>query len=192
MIHLVISGPPGSGKGTQAALIAEKYDWKHISTGAVLRDAIKKGTPLGKIAKQKIDYGNFVSDDIANRIIQEFLDENKDVNGFIFDGYPRTLSQAKIYEKMLASLNIKMGGFLLLNVEERLLTERLIARSKKSKRVDDGDLSIIQHRFEIYHKRTEPLKKYYFERDLLYNIDGNDSVDKVFDELYHNIDKIIV
>lgn len=191
MINLVIAGPPGSGKGTQAKRIADKYKLKHISTGEVLRDAIKKGSVLGRLAKTKIDHGEFVSDDVAKRIIEEFLEENKDAKGFIFDGYPRTLAQAHMFDEMLVNLKANLYGFILLQVEEPILIERLLERAEKSNRADDADLGVILHRIEIYNQRTAPLIDYYEKQKLLYRICGNDDIEKVFANVCKVIDKII-
>lgn len=191
MINLVIAGPPGSGKGTQAKRIADKYKLKHISTGEVLRDAIKKESVLGRLAKTKIDHGEFVSDDVAKRIIEEFLEENKDAKGFIFDGYPRTLAQSHMFDEMLVNLKANLYGFILLQVEEPILIERLLERAEKSNRADDADLGVILHRIEIYNQRTAPLIDYYEKQKLLYRICGNDDIEKVFANVCKVIDKII-
>jgi adenylate kinase len=191
MIYLVIAGPPGSGKGTQAKRIADKYNLEHISTGEVLRDAIRKGSVLGRLAKTKIDNGEFVSDDVAKRIIEEFLDENKNAKGFVFDGYPRTLAQAHMFDEMLVNLKASLSGFLLLEVEEPMLIERLLNRAEQSKRADDSDLGVILHRIEIYNQRTAPLIEYYEKQELLYRICGNDDIEEVFAKVCEVIDKII-
>lgn len=191
MIHLVIAGPPGSGKGTQAQLIAEKYGLTHISTGAVLRDAINKGSVLGRLAKTKIEHGEFVSDDVAKRIIEEFLQENQEAKGFIFDGYPRTIVQAQMYDEMIKALNANLSGFILLDVDENIIIERLLARAKVSKRADDADLGVIMHRIEIYNQRTLPLIEYYDKKDVLYKISGNETIEVVFTKICDVIDKII-
>lgn len=190
MIHLVIAGPPGSGKGTQAQLIAEKYGLTHISTGAVLRDAINKGSVLGRLAKTKIEHGEFVSDDVAKRIIEEFLQENQEAKGFIFDGYPRTIVQAQMYDEMINSLNANLSGFILLDVDKNIIIERLLARAKVSKRADDSDLGVIMHRIEIYNQRTLPLIEYYDKKDVLYKISGNETIEVVFTKICDVIDKI--
>ena len=192
MIHIVIAGPPGSGKGTQAIRLAEKYGLLHISTGDVLRDAINKGSTLGRLAKQKIDNGEFVSDDVAKRIIEEFLDANRDAKGFIFDGYPRTIVQAHLYDELLQRLGQKLTGFILHKVEESVLIERLILRAEKSNRADDSDLGVILHRMEIYNERTVPLIEYYENRSLLHQIVGNNNIDDVFEKICHIIDKLLI
>jgi adenylate kinase len=192
MIHIVIAGPPGSGKGTQAVRLAEKYDLMHISTGEVLRDAINKGSTLGRLAKQKIENGEFVSDDVAKRIIEEFLDLNRDAKGFIFDGYPRTIVQAHLFDELLQRLGQKLAGFILLKVEEPVLIERLLSRAEKSNRADDSDLGVILHRMEIYNERTAPLIEYYENKGLLNQVVGNNNIEYVFEKICQIIDKLLI
>jgi len=173
MKNIIIAGPPGSGKGTQAVRLADTLQLLHISTGDVLRDAIRRKTPLGIIAAERIDHGNFVSDEIALSIIREYIDnDTRRVNGFIFDGFPRTLNQAIIFDAMLAERKQSLHAFILLYVSEEITIGRMLHRASVMNRPDDADISIIKHRIKVYHELTEPIIQYYTEKGLLIRING--------------------
>jgi len=175
VIKVVFLGPPGAGKGTQAVRIAEKYNVPHISTGDILRAAVKEGTELGKLAKEYMDKGELVPDDVIIGIIRERLSQS-DVRerGFILDGFPRTLPQAEALDKMLAELNMPLDKVVYLNVDDEEIVKRLLARG----RADDTE-EVIRNRLEVYRKQTAPLIDYYSGRGILVEICGVGEIDEI-------------
>ncbi len=174
-MKVVFLGPPGAGKGTQAVRIAEKYNVPHISTGDILRAAVKEGTELGKLAKEYMDKGELVPDDVIIGIIRERLSQS-DVRerGFILDGFPRTLPQAEALDKMLAELNMPLDKVVYLNVDDEEIVKRLLARG----RADDTE-EVIRNRLEVYRKQTAPLIDYYSEKGILAEIYGVGEIDEI-------------
>lgn len=184
MFNLVIFGGPGSGKGTQSDLIIEEYGLFHISTGEVLRDQISRGTELGKIADSYISGGNLIPDDLMVNILGDALDKNKDkiTNGVIFDGFPRTIEQAKSLVTLLAERNMKVNVVLGLEVDDAELIKRLIKRGKDSGRSDDNE-ETIKKRLEVYHNQTSPLKNFYINEGLYASIKGNGTIEEIFADI---------
>lgn len=184
MFNLVIFGGPGSGKGTQSDLIIEEYGLFHISTGEVLRDQISRGTELGKIADSYISGGNLIPDDLMVNILGDTLDKNKDkiTNGVIFDGFPRTIEQAKSLVTLLAERNMKVNVVLGLEVDDAELIKRLIKRGKDSGRSDDNE-ETIKKRLEVYHNQTSPLKNFYIKEGLYAYIKGNGTIEEIFADI---------
>ena len=175
MVKVVFLGPPGAGKGTQAVKIAEKYNVPHISTGDILRAAVKEGTELGKLAKEYMDKGELVPDDVIIGIIRERLSQ-PDVRerGFILDGFPRTLPQAEALDKMLAELNMPLDKVVYLNVDDEEIVKRLLARG----RADDTE-EVIRNRLEVFRKQTAPLIDYYSEKGILAEVYGVGEIDEI-------------
>lgn len=189
MLHVILFGPPGAGKGTQSKKLIKKYDWTHISTGELLRSEIEKKTPLGIEAQKLIDDGNYVTDEMAFEIIQSEIDRNKEAKGFVFDGFPRTLYQAEKFPEL-----VRLNGhdnYLLISIEvdEEVLIERLIGRSKESGRPDDRQKDIIQKRIQIYHQKTSCIKEFYKSQGKLESVNGNGEIDTIFDEICNVIEK---
>jgi len=175
MIRVVFLGPPGAGKGTQAVRIAEKYNVPHISTGDILRAAVKEGTELGKIAKEYMDKGELVPDEIIIGIIKERLSqEDVKKNGFILDGFPRTLPQAEALDKMLEELGMPLDKVIYLNVDDEEIVKRLLARG----RADDTE-EVIRNRLKVYREQTAPLIDYYASKGLLVEINGVGDIDEI-------------
>jgi len=175
MIRVVFLGPPGAGKGTQAVRIAEKYNVPHISTGDILRAAVKEGTELGKIAKEYMDKGELVPDEIIIGIIKERLSqEDVKENGFILDGFPRTLPQAEALDKMLEELGMPLDKVIYLNVDDEEIVKRLLARG----RADDTE-DVIRNRLKVYREQTSPLIDYYTKKGLLVEINGVGDIDEI-------------
>ncbi|OJU28096.1 MAG: adenylate kinase [Sphingobacteriales bacterium 41-5] len=189
MYNLILFGPPGSGKGTQSGKLVEKYGLVHLSTGDLLRAEIAKKSPLGVEAKKLIDKGQLVPDEMVVGIIDNCLEENKEAKGFLFDGFPRTVNQAKSLEKLLALRKTAIDSVLFLNVDHDELVKRVLNRGKTSGRADDSDEEIVRKRFAIYQRDTEPVANYFNEKNMLRIITGSGSVDETFQALCKEIER---
>ncbi len=190
MKNIVIFGAPGSGKGTQSDLIISKYGLSHISTGDVLRNEIKNETELGKIAKQYIDNGQLIPDDLMTDILAKVYDSfGKDHKGVIFDGFPRTIPQAKALKAMLEERGHKISAMIELDVPEAELTVRLVKRGQESGRSDDNE-ETIKKRLAVYHNQTAPLIEWYANEGIHYHIDGVGELDRIFADICKVIDNI--
>ena len=189
MFNLVIFGAPGSGKGTQSENLIQNYGLYHISTGDVLRDHIKRGTELGKIADAFISDGKLIPDDLMINILADVLDKNADAtrNGVIFDGFPRTIEQAKALKTMLAERGTQVNAVIGLEVAEEELIDRLIKRGKDSGRSDDN-LETIKKRLDVYHNQTSPLRDFYIPEGLYEAIHGSGTVEGIFADIRTAID----
>lgn len=191
MINLVIFGPLGSGKGTQAQKIKEKYGFIHFSTGDLLRDEIKKQTPLGKNIEMVVNSGALVSDDLIEEIVKEFIKNNKNVKGIIFDGFPRTLHQAEMLDKELANNNLKIDLVIKLDIPETTIKNRLKYRAQKEKRADDND-EAINIRLQYYYQHTLPIMDYYKKTNKnIVNIYDDRDVNEVFNDICQQIDRLL-
>lgn len=186
MKFYLLFGPPGAGKGTQAKLMAKEHNLSHVSTGDLLRQEISKGTEIGKLAKQLIDNGNFVPDEVVVKMIQEKI-SNTSVNGFIFDGFPRTTTQAEILDKMLAETNEQVDKVISIIISDKVVFDRIQHRANIEGRKDDAADDIIQNRINTYHAKTEPLIEYYTKQGKYYEICGEGTIE----EIYSKIDKLI-
>ncbi len=188
MKNIVIFGAPGSGKGTQSDKIVEKYGFKHISTGDVLRDEIKNGTELGKTAKEYIDNGQLIPDSLMIDILASVYDSFGKVEGVIFDGFPRTIPQAEALKSMLAERNTEVSVMLDLEVPEEELMDRLIKRGQISGRADDNE-ETIKKRLTVYHNQTSPLIDWYKADGKYTYIKGTGALDTIFADICDAIDK---
>jgi adenylate kinase len=159
-VRLVLLGPPGAGKGTQAELLSDKLGVPHISTGNLFRANISQQTPLGREAQKYLDAGNLVPSDVTNRMVESRIAEPDAVNGFVLDGYPRTVDQAEALEKMLKESGHALDAVLSFEVPEETLVERLVERGRTSGRSDDNE-TIIRNRMNVYREETEPLLEHY-------------------------------
>ena len=187
MKNVVIFGAPGSGKGTQSENLIAHYGLFHISTGEVLRDHIARGTELGKIADKYISEGHLIPDDLMISILSSILDTTPEAkNGVIFDGFPRTIDQAKALNTMLAEKNAQVDAVIGLEVDEPELIDRLIKRGIDSGRNDDN-LETIKKRLVEYHSKTQPLQDFYIEEGKYLPIKGTGSVDDIFDRIKASI-----
>ena len=183
MFNLVIFGAPGSGKGTQSEFIIKEYGLFHISTGEVLRDHIARGTELGKIADSFISKGQLIPDELMIDILCDVLDSNPAAaDGVIFDGFPRTIHQAKALKEVLEKRGTQLNAVIGLEVEDEELIDRLIKRGKESGRSDDN-LETIQQRLKVYHSQTSPLRDYYIEEGKYLSIKGSGSVTDIFETI---------
>lgn len=189
MLNVVLFGPPGSGKGTQSKKIIGKYNLIHISTGEVLRNAIKERTALGIEAQKFIDDGNYVPDEMAIEIIKNELDKYENPNGFIFDGFPRTTYQAEHFPSILSKYNSDVHLMISLEVDENILVERLISRSKESNRADDREKEIIQKRIEIYNQKTLIVSDFYKSLGKFESVNGIGEIDLIFGKICAAIEK---
>lgn len=190
MLNIVLFGPPGAGKGTQAEKLLKKYELVHLSTGEILRGEIAAQTPLGKEAQAFMDKGELVSDSVVINMIEGMIDENNSAKGFIFDGFPRTTAQAEALDKMLNAKKINISTMLALAVDDDELIKRLLHRGKESGRSDDQNESIIANRIKIYIKNTAPVIDFYDMQGKYTSIDGTGSVEEIYDRLCESIDKV--
>jgi adenylate kinase len=190
MKNIVIFGAPGSGKGTQSDKMIAKYGFKHISTGDVLRNEIKNGTELGKTAKEYIDNGQLIPDDLMVNILASVYDSfGKEHEGVIFDGFPRTIPQAEALKKMLAERGHKVAAMIELDVPEDELMKRLILRGKQSGRSDDNE-ETIKKRLTVYHNQTAPLIDWYEKEGIHHHINGLGELDRIFADICKVIDSL--
>ena len=183
MKHFLIFGPPGAGKGTQAARLIERFGLRHVSTGDLLRREIATGTPLGLKAKTLIDKGELVPDEVVEGMIASELDAHTDVKGFIFDGFPRTTAQAEHLDAMLAERGKQVDAVLSLMIPDQTVFERIRHRAEVENRVDDTKPEVIQNRIDTYHAKTEPVIAYYKGKGVYREIDGLGTIDEVFDKI---------
>lgn len=190
MLNIVLFGAPGAGKGTQAALLADKHHLVHLSTGDIFRKEMSAETELGKLARERIDRGELVPDEIAIDMIRLQIESYPDAKGFIFDGFPRTIAQAEALDRLMAGQGMQITSMIALDVETEELISRLLKRGKDSGRADDQSLNVIQNRIDVYHKKTEPLIKYYHTLKKYKPIKGSGSVDDIFERLHQHVKAI--
>jgi len=190
MTNLVLFGPPGAGKGTQASFLKEKYNLVHISTGDVFRYNIKNATELGTLAKSYIDKGQLVPDSVTIDMLSATVDETPDANGFIFDGFPRTTAQAEALDKLLAEKGTEVSAMIALEVDDEILVKRLLERGKTSGRKDDADETVIRNRIKVYYDETAILKGYYQKQDKYFGVDGVGEINEITTRLSSVIDKL--
>ncbi|NBC08504.1 MAG: adenylate kinase [Bacteroidetes bacterium] len=190
MINLILFGPPGSGKGTQAAKLVEKYSLLHISTGDLFRYEMGNDTPLGLEAKSYIEKGELVPDSVTVGMLRNKVESNMEVKGYIFDGFPRTIPQAEALGKLLAEKGTAVSKLIMLDVEDNELVKRLLERGKTSGRKDDADESIIRNRIEVYKDETSPVYDFYAAKDKAVKVNGIGSIDEIFARLCAEIDAL--
>jgi len=183
MKNIVLFGPPGAGKGTQAELLKNKYNLVHISTGDVFRYNIKNKTALGTLAKSYMDNGDLVPDQVTIDMLKQEVEKNNQANGFLFDGFPRTESQANALDIFLSEKNREISGMVSLEVPENLLVERLLKRGETSGRSDDQDEVKIRNRFKEYKEKTSILQSYYERQNKFYAVDGVGSIEDINERL---------
>jgi adenylate kinase len=183
MFNLILFGPPGSGKGTQSEKIVEKFGLIHLSTGNLLRQEIAEKTPLGQEARNFMDKGQLVPDEVVIGMIDSCLEKHAQARGFLFDGFPRTVAQAEALDRLLSLKKTAICKVLALEVDEDELTKRLLKRGETSGRSDDTDESVIRKRFFVYKSETEPVAAHYKEQGKLEHIKGIGSVEDIFQSL---------
>ena len=188
MLNLVLFGPPGAGKGTQSERLIQKYHLVHLSTGDLLRSQIAAGTELGLRAKQLMDQGLLVSDEVVIGMIENKLRENQYAPGFIFDGFPRTVMQAKALDKLLMIYQAPITAMVALVVPDQELIRRLLKRGETSGRPDDRDEATARRRVSVYNSETMPVADYYNQQEKFTAIDGVGSIDAIFGQICQKIE----
>ncbi|MFM2267532.1 MAG: adenylate kinase [Bacteroidota bacterium] len=192
MLNLILFGAPGSGKGTQATSLVKKYNLYHISTGDMFRYEITEGTPLGMEAKNYMDKGELVPDSVTIGMLRARVEQNTDVKGFIFDGFPRNEVQAAALDELLESLNTSITCLLELDVPESEIIGRILKRGEQSGRADDKDENIIRNRFKVYEKQTTTVAAYYATFGKAYKLNGVGTIEQIFLSLSKTIDEVSV
>ena len=190
MTNLVLFGKPGAGKGTQAAFLKDKYNLVHISTGDIFRFNIKNETKLGKLAQSYIEKGDLVPDEVTIQMLQEEVEKNPNAEGFLFDGFPRTIAQAEALDAFLSSKGMRIHGTLALEANDEVLIKRIVERGKVSGRADDQDEEKIKNRFVEYNEKTAPLIAYYKAQGKYHAVDGIGTVEEITVRLSKAIDQI--
>lgn len=191
MLNVILFGPPGSGKGTQAKNLIEKYDWVQLSTGDMFRYNIGNKTELGNLAKSYMDKGELVPDEVTTNMLKAEVEKNKDAKGLIFDGYPRTTAQAASLDQILQDvLNEEVDVCLALVVEDERLVKRLLERGKTSGRKDDSEEDIIRNRITEYYQKTDEVSQHYRAQDKWVELDGVGEIDEITQRLVDEIEKL--
>lgn len=185
MKYYVLFGPPGAGKGTQAGAMVERYNLCHLSTGELLRAEIAAGTPLGLQAKSLIEAGNLVPDSVVEGMIEAKFRDTKGVDGFLLDGFPRTIAQAQVLDKM-----VKVTGCISIMIPDSLIQERIAHRAHIEGRADDARPEVVENRIRTYHAKTEPLIEFYQNAGKYYEIDGTGSIEEVRQRIFSAMDKL--
>ena len=190
MKNIVLFGPPGAGKGTQAEILKKKYQLVHISTGDVFRYNIKNATQLGTLAKSYMDKGHLVPDEVTIDMLNAEVEKNVGANGFIFDGFPRTQAQAEALAKLMDERESQINAMVALEVNDEILVERLLERGKSSGRPDDANEEVIRERISEYYRKTDILKEYYQKQGKYYGVDGVGSIEEISERLSEVVNKL--
>ena len=188
MLNIVLFGPPGAGKGTQAEKLITKYNLAHLSTGDIFRTNIKGETKLGVLAKSYMDEGDLVPDEVTIKMLEAEVNKNPESTGFIFDGFPRTTTQAEALADFLKGKGTEITIMLALEVVEEELIKRLLSRGRDSGRADDRDENIIANRIKVYNEQTAVVADFYNAQNKFQKVDGVGSIDEIFDRLCSVID----
>lgn len=191
MLNLILFGPPGAGKGTQADDLIKKYNLLHLSTGDIIRAEVKANTPLGIKVKECIEAGKLADDDIVIEIINNYIQKHKDINGTIFDGFPRTIAQAQALDAMLKNISEEVSIVVSLEVPDNILIERLLNRGLTSGRADDASQEVIQNRIDVYKEQTSAVKGYYAKQNKVSEVNGVGSIEDIFSRIVSSVDKVL-
>ena len=190
MTNIVLFGPPGAGKGTQAEVLKVKYQLVHISTGDVFRYNIKNQTQLGTLAKSYMDKGHLVPDGVTIKMLNAEVEKNPDANGFVFDGFPRTAAQAEALATLMEEKSSQINAMVALEVDDEVLVGRLLERGKTSGRADDADEAIIRERVAEYYRKTDILKDYYKAKDRYFGVNGVGTIQEITARLSEVFDRL--
>lgn len=190
MLNIILFGPPGAGKGTQSEKIIQKYHLTHLSTGDLFRKHLSEGSELGKLAQKYMDEGNLVPDEVVIRMVELKVRNEEDTPGFIFDGFPRTVNQAKALDILLNNMGQPISAMITLEVDEEELKKRILLRGKDSGRTDDQDEEKINNRIRVYKEETLPVAEYFEKQDKLYRIKGEGGIDEIFKKISKVIDNL--
>jgi adenylate kinase len=190
MLNLILFGPPGSGKGTQAEKLIAQYNLFHISTGDMFRFELSNNTELGQLARSYMDKGQLVPDSVTISMLEKRVGDNPNVKGFIFDGFPRTIAQAEALDSFLLSKGQSISSLIELSVDEDEIVKRVLLRGKTSGRADDNDESIIRKRIAVYRNETTPVADHYAQFEKSFKIEGVGSIDDIFENLCNTIDAL--
>ena len=190
MINIVLFGKPGAGKGTQAEFLKTKYNLVHLSTGDIFRFNIKNDTDLGKLAKSYMDKGDLVPDEVTIKMLEDEVDKNLDKDGFLFDGFPRTIAQAEALDAFLATKNWGITATIALEADDEILVQRLLERGKTSGRPDDQDEEKIRNRYNEYNEKTAPLTEFYKKQGKFHAVNGIGSIEEITQRLAQVIDHL--
>ncbi len=188
MLNIILFGAPGCGKGTQAALIKEKYNINHISTGEVIRGEIARQTELGKSMQEYIAAGQLAPDSIVISMVRNYMSEHRDAVGNIFDGFPRTTAQAEAFDAMLAEEGLSVTVMIYMDVPEEELVKRILLRGKDSGRADDASEEVIRNRIAIYREQTEVVAEHYAKQNKYVSVNGVGTLEEVFNRICEAID----
>ena len=188
MLNIILFGAPGCGKGTQAELLKEKYGVEHISTGAVIRSEIERGTELGLSMQEYIAKGELAPDSIVVGMVKNYICEHRDAKGNIFDGFPRTTAQAEAFDELLKAEGLSVSVMIYMDVPEQELVNRILLRGKDSGRADDASEDVIRNRIQIYREQTAVVADYYSKQGKYVAIDGVGTLDEVFARICEAID----
>lgn len=190
MLNILLFGPPGVGKGTQSERLTQKYNLVHLSTGDIFRANIKGNTELGQLAKSYMDKGELVPDEVTIKMLESEVNKHPNAKGFIFDGFPRTIEQAKALTQFLKSQKTEIKSMIAMGVPEEELVKRLLLRGKDSGRADDQDEAIIRSRIEVYNTQTAVVADYYAQLSKYTEVNGVGSIDEISERLYKIIDAL--
>ena len=190
MTNIVLFGPPGAGKGTQAEVLKVKYQLVHISTGDVFRYNIKNQTQLGALAKSYMDKGHLVPDGVTIKMLNAEVEKNPDANGFVFDGFPRTAAQAEALAILMEEKSSQINAMVALEVDDEVLVGRLLERGKTSGRADDADEAIIRERVAEYYRKTDILKDFYKGKDRYFGVNGVGTIQEITARLSEVFDRL--
>jgi adenylate kinase len=190
MLNVVLFGAPGCGKGTQSELLEKKFGLSHISTGEIIRSQIKAQTPLGQQMAEYISRGELAPDSIVIGMVENYLNDNKDIKGTIFDGFPRTTAQAEAFDKLLEQMNDSVDIMIYMDVPEEELVRRILLRGKDSGRADDASEDVIRNRIEIYNQQTAIVAEYYRAQGKYVAVPSLGTIEEVFERIAAEIDKL--